>query len=323
MADCYAFPEKTKFLVTGGAGFVGSNLVEEILSQGYQVRVLDNFATGKEENIRQFIDHPNFELFRGDIRFSRVCQQACEGVDYVLHQAALGSAPRSIKDPRTSNDVNITGTLNMFIAARDKKVRKIVFASSSSVYGDEPNLPQIEDRVGIPLSPYAITKKVKELYARNFYQLYQLPVIGLRYFNVFGKKQDTQSVYAAVIPIFLKKLINDEAPQINGDGYHSRDFTYVRNVVQANLKACLAGEEVNGEVLNIAYGEQTTIRDLYDKIAGLLGKDIEPIYCSERPGDIKHTNADISKAKRLINYKPQFDINRGLQETLEWYKEFL
>jgi len=319
----YSFEKDHFFLVTGGAGFIGSNLVEKILDLGYKVRVLDNFSTGKKRNIEDFSDNSNFELIEGDIRDLASCQQACDGVDYVLHQAALGSVSRSINDPRTTNDVNITGTLNMMIAARDNKVKRFVYASSSSVYGDEPNLPKIEDGVGKPLSPYAITKKVNELYARNFYELYKLPVIGLRYFNVFGKKQDCNSVYAAVIPIFMKKLLNKEVPTINGDGKQSRDFTYIENVVEVSLKACLADGEALGEVFNIAYGGRVYLNDLYWKICKLLKVDVHPVYGPERPGDIKHSNADISKAKKVLGYHPEYDVDKGLEKSIEWYEKNL
>ena len=319
----FSFERDSSFLVTGGAGFVGSNLVEKILDLGYKVRVLDNFSTGKKRNIEKFLDNSNFELMEGDIRELIICQKACDGIDYVLHQAALGSVPRSINDPRTTNDVNITGTLNMMIAARDNKVKRFVYASSSSVYGDEPHLPKVEDRVGKPLSPYAITKKVNELYARNFYELYKLPVIGLRYFNIFGEKQDCDSVYAAVIPIFVKKLLNKEAPTIDGDGKQSRDFTYVENAVEANLKACLADEGALGEVFNVAYGGRVYLNDLYWKICKLLEVDIRPVYGPERPGDIKHSNADIGKAKNILGYHPEYDVDKGLEKAIEWYKENL
>lgn len=319
----YSFEKDSSFLVTGGAGFIGSNLVEKILDLGYKVRILDNFSTGKKRNIKEFIDNFNFELIEGDIRELFTCQQACDSIDYVLHQAALCSVPRSINDPRTTNDVNITGTLNMMIAARDNKVKKFIYASSSSVYGDEPNLPKTEDRIGKPLSPYAITKKVNELYARNFYELYKLPVIGLRYFNVFGKKQDCNSVYAAVIPIFVKKLLKKEAPTINGDGKQSRDFTYIENAVEANLKACLADGGALGEVFNIAFGRRVYLNDLYWKICNLLEVNIQPIYGPERPGDIKHSNADISKAKNIFGYHPEYNVDRGLEKAIEWYKRNL
>jgi len=322
----YSFKKDSSFLVTGGAGFIGSNLVEKILGLGYKARVLDNFSTGKKDNIEEFLDNSNFELIEGDIRDLVTCQRACYGIDYILHQAALCSVPRSINDPRTTNDVNITGTLNMLIAARDNKVKKFIYASSSSVssvYGDEPNLSKIEDRVGKPLSPYAITKKVNELYARNFCELYKLPVIGLRYFNVFGEKQDCNSVYAAVIPIFIKKLLSKEAPIIDGDGKQSRDFTYIENVIEANLKACLADKEALGEVFNIAYGGRVYINDLYWKICKLLEVDIQPFYGPERPGDIKHSNADIGKAKNILGYNPEYDVDRGLGKVIEWYKSNL
>ena len=318
-----SFEKDSSFLVTGGAGFIGSNLVEKILDLGYKLRVLDNFSTGKKRNIEEFLDNSNFELMEGDIRELVTCQQACDGIDYVLHNAALGSVPRSINDPRTTNDVNITGTLNMLIAARDNKVKKFIYASSSSVYGDEPNLPKIEDRIGKPFSPYAITKIVNELYSRNFYELYKLPVIGLRYFNIFGKKQDCDAVYAAVIPIFIKKLLKKEAPTINGDGKQSRDFTYIENVVEANLKACLVDGGALGEVFNIAYGGRVYLNDLYWKICKLLDVDIQPIYGPERPGDVKHSNADISKAERILGYYPEYDVDKGLEKAIEWYKKSL
>lgn len=317
------FEDKTKFLVTGGAGFIGSNLVEVILRLGYKVRVLDNFATGKWQNIKEFLNNPNFEMIVGDVRDTESCQKACSDIDYVLHQGALGSVPRSINDPRTSNDVNTTGTLNMMIAARDNNVKRFVYASSSSVYGDEPNLPKAEGREGKLLSPYAITKKVCELYGRNFYDLYNLETVGLRYFNVFGKRQDPDSVYAAVIPIFIKKLLNNEAPVINGDGRQSRDFTYIENVIEANLKACLAPKEACGEAFNIAYGGREYLIDLYNKLNELLGKDVTPILGPDRIGDIKHSNADISKARKLLKYDPSYDINKGLELAIEWYKEYL
>jgi UDP-N-acetylglucosamine 4-epimerase len=318
-----SFKKDSSFLVTGGAGFIGSNLAEKILDLGYKLRVLDNFSTGKKRNIEEFLDNSNFELMEGDIRELVTCQQACDGIDYVLHNAALGSVPRSVNDPRTTNDVNITGTLNMLIAARDNKVKKFIYASSSSVYGDEPNLPKIEDRTGKPLSPYAITKIVNELYARNFYELYKLPVIGLRYFNIFGKKQDCDAVYAAVIPIFIKKLLKKEAPTINGDGKQSRDFTYIENVVEANLKSCLADKGALGEVFNIAYGGRVYLNDLYWKICKLLYVDIQPIYGPERPGDVKHSIADISKAERILGYYPEYDVDKGLEKAIDWYKRNL
>ncbi|MDP4179694.1 MAG: SDR family oxidoreductase [Bacillota bacterium] len=317
------FPQNSLFLVTGGAGFIGSNIVENLLNMGHRVRVLDNFSTGKIENLQNALKESNFQLIEGDIRDIDVCDKACKGVDYVLHEAALGSVPRSIDDPRTSNDVNITGALNMMIAARDNSVKRFVYASSSSVYGDEPNLPKIEDRVGKPLSPYAITKKVDELYAKNFFELYGLQTIGLRYFNVFGKKQDANSVYAAVIPLFVKALLNNEAPKINGDGMQSRDFTYIDNVVQANLKACVAGPEACGDVFNIANGGRVYLIDLYNNICKLLKKDIKPIHGPDRKGDIKHSNADIKKAEEFLGYKPDISVENGLEKCIQWYKENL
>lgn len=319
----YLFDPDTQFLVTGGAGFIGSNISEEILRLGYKVRVLDNFSTGKIQNIKEFLDNKRFELVKGDLRDIDTCQTACTDVDYVLHQGALGSVPRSINDPSTSTNVNINGTLNMMIAARDNKVKRFVYASSSSVYGDEMKLPKVEGTEGKMLSPYAITKYVNELYGRNFYDLFGLQTIGLRYFNVFGKKQDPHSVYAAVIPIFVKKLINDETPTINGDGNQSRDFTYIKNVIQANLKACEAGDEAFGEVFNIAFHDRATINEIYKKICKLLNKNIKPIHGPERVGDVRHSFADISKAKKALNYKPDYSLDMGLKEAIGWYKENL
>jgi len=315
-----SFPENSVFLVTGGAGFIGSNITEALLNKGYKVRVLDNFSTGKNENIATFLNHPNFNLIEGDIRDSQTCQISCIGVDYVLHQGALGSVPRSINDPITSNDVNVNGTLNMMIAARDNSVKTFVYASSSSVYGDEPRLPKKEGCEGNLLSPYAITKKINELYAKNFYQLFGLKTVGLRYFNVFGKRQDPNSIYAAVIPIFVKKLLSNESPTINGDGSQSRDFTFIENVIEANLKACISPSTAWGEAFNIAFGGRVSLKDLYDKLCILLNKDIRPIWGPDRTGDIKHSNADITKAKLLLGYTPEYDINSGLDLTIEWYR---
>lgn len=317
------FKKGTKFLVTGAAGFIGSNLVEALLKKEYFVRALDNLSTGKFENIVEFMNNPNFEFIEGDIREVETCNKACEGMDYVLHQAAFGSVPRSIEMPLVYEEINIKGTLNMMIAARDNKVKRFVYASSSSVYGDEPNLPKVEGREGRLLSPYAITKKVNELYAKNFYDLYGLETVGLRYFNVFGKKQDPYSYYAAVIPKFIKALLKDEAPLIHGDGLQSRDFTYIENVIEANLKSCTAPKEALGEAFNVAYGAQTTLLELYDKLCKLLGKDIKPIHGEERKGDIKHSNADITKGKKVLGYKPQWDFNTGIEEALAWYRENL
>lgn len=317
------FADNAKFLVTGGAGFIGSNIVEAILKLGYKVRVLDNFSTGKRNNIEEFLKNDKFELIEGDIRDIDICRKACEDVDYVLNQAAWGSVPRSIEMPLEYEEINIKGTLNLMVAAKDNKVKKFVYASSSSVYGDETNLPKLEGREGKLLSPYAITKKVNELYAKNFFDLYGLETIGLRYFNVFGKRQDPNSYYAAVIPKFVKCLINNEAPTINGDGRQSRDFTYIENVIEANLKACLSSVEAAGGTFNIAYGGREDLISLYNKLCELLDKNIEPDYGPERKGDIKHSNADISKAKRLLNYNPSYDFNSGIELTIKWYKENL
>lgn len=317
------FPENTKFLVTGGAGFIGSNLVETILKLGYSVRVLDNFSTGKRENIEEFLKNDRFELLEGDIRDIETCKQACAGIDYVLHQAAWGSVPRSIQMPVLYEEINVKGHLNMMQAARENKVKKFVYASSSSVYGDHPVLPKKEGVEGRVLSPYALTKKINEEYADLYYRIYGLPTIGMRYFNVFGKKQDPNGFYAAVIPKFVKQLLANERPQINGDGETSRDFTYIDNVVQANLKACLAEEEASGEAFNIAYGGRETLNNLYDKLCKLLNKDIKPIYKEERAGDIRHSNANISKARKLLGYEPEYSLESGLELTIEWYKKNL
>jgi UDP-N-acetylglucosamine 4-epimerase len=317
------FPQNARFLVTGGAGFIGSNLVEKTLELGYSVRVLDNFTTGKEENIKEFFGHRGFSFMKGDICNLEDCQEACANVDFVLHQAALGSVPRSIANPIATNDTNVDGILNMMIAARDNHVKRFVFASSSSVYGDIEELPKVENRIGKTLSPYATSKLAGEIYGRNFYDLYGLPTIGLRYFNVYGKRQDPDSTYAAVIPKFIKKLLNNEVPTIYGDGEQSRDFTYVENVVQANLKACLAGSEALGEVFNIANEERITINNLYLKLCELLNINTIPYYTSVRAGDIKHSNADISKAKNLLKYEPIYNFNEGIEKCIEWYKNHL
>lgn len=317
------FPKGTKFLVTGGAGFIGSNLVEALLNKGCFVRVLDNFSIGKKENLEEFMNHENFELIEGDIRDLETCQKACKDITYVLNQAAWGSVPRSIEMPLLYEEINIKGTLNMMTAARDNGVKRFVYASSSSVYGDEPNLPKIEGREGNLLSPYAITKKVNELYAKNYFDLYGLETVGMRYFNVFGRKQDPHSYYSAVIPKFVSLLLNDEAPTINGDGEHSRDFTYIDNVIEANLRACLAPKEACGKAYNIAYGGRVSLNELYEVLRSLLNKDIKPIYGPNRKGDIKHSNADISSAKTLLNYNPSYSFEDGIKLTIEWYKDNL
>ena len=317
------FPENSVFLITGGAGFIGSNITEALLNMGYKVRCLDNFSTGKRENIESFLKNPNYELIEGDIRDFETCLKATEGVDYVSHQAAWGSVPRSIAMPLVYEQINIMGTLNMMEAARQNGVKKFVYASSSSVYGDEPNLPKVEERIGKVLSPYALTKKTDEEYGRLYTKLYGLETVGLRYFNVFGRRQDPLGYYAAVIPKFVKQLLKGEQPVINGDGQHSRDFTYIENVIEANLKAFLSGSEAAGEAFNIAYGGRVFMTDLYNTIAELLGSDVKPIYGPDRPGDIKHSNADISKARRLLNYDPDFSFYDGLKLCVEWYKENL
>lgn len=319
-----SFPEGTKFLVTGAAGFIGSNLVEALLNMGMQVRGLDNFSTGKRENIALFSDYKNFEFIEGDIRDFEICQKSCKDIDYVLHQAALGSVPRSVKYPLIYEENNIKGTHNMMEAARlAGTVKRFVYASSSSVYGDSPNLPKVEGSEGNLLSPYAVTKAVNEKYGLLYTNLYKLPCIGLRYFNVFGRRQDPHSQYAAVIPIFAKMLMNGESPTINGDGEQSRDFTYIENVIEANLKACIAPQEACGEAYNIAYGERFTINQMYAQLCEQLNVNIKAIYGPERAGDIKHSLADISKARRLINYQPSWDFNDGFKEAVNWYKEYL
>ena len=317
------FPENSLFLVTGGAGFIGSNLCEAILNMGYRVRCLDDLSTGKQANVDMFINHPNYEFVKGDIKDLEVCMRACEGVDYVLNQAAWGSVPRSIEMPLFYANNNIIGTVNMLEAAKTKGVKKFVYASSSSVYGDEPNLPKREGREGNLLSPYALTKRVDEEFAKMYTKFYGLDTYGMRYFNVFGKRQDPNGAYAAVIPKFLKQLLNDEVPTINGDGKQSRDFTYVENVVEANLKACCAPHEAAGEAYNIAYGGREYLLDIYYGLTKALGKTVEPNFGPDRAGDIKHSNADISKARKLLGYDPEYSFERGIELAINWYKENL
>lgn len=316
----------SRVLVTGGAGFIGSNLVEALLNQDNEVMCLDNFSTGKPANIEGFMENRNFRLFEGDIRNLADCRKAVDGAEYVLHQAALGSVPRSVNDPVTTNAVNVDGFLNMLVAARDARVTRFVYASSSSVYGDHAGLPKIEAETGNPLSPYAITKKVNELYARVFAELYGIDVVGLRYFNVFGKRQDPDGEYAAVIPRFIKSLIRHERPQIFGDGEQSRDFTYVENVVHANQAAALAiGEHVSKEAYNIAFGERITLNTLYRQLRESLSKfdpligPIAPVYVAERQGDIPHSLASIEKARDILGYDPKFSAEEGLVRAIEWY----
>lgn len=314
------FPRTSLFLVTGGAGFIGSNLCEAILKLGYKVRCLDDLSTGKQANVDLFINHPNYEFIKGDIKDLDTCMKACEGVDYVLNQAAWGSVPRSIEMPLFYCANNIQGTLNMLEAARQNGVKKFVYASSSSVYGDEAHLPKKEGIEGNLLSPYALTKRCDEEWAKMYTMHYGLDTYGLRYFNVFGRRQDPNGAYAAVIPKFIKMLLNDERPTINGDGQQSRDFTYIENVIEANLKACLASHEAAGQAFNIAYGGREYLNDIYKTLVEALGKNIQPIYGPDRKGDIKHSNADISKARELLGYDPEYDFHRGLNEAIDWYK---
>lgn len=317
------FEEGSLFLVTGGAGFIGSNLCEAILNKGYRVRCLDNLSTGNPKHVEMFINHENYEFIEGDIRNLETCIDACKGVDFVLHQAAWGSVPRSIEMPLLYEEINIKGTLNMLEAARQNNVKKFVYASSSSVYGDEPTLPKVEGREGNVLSPYALTKKVDEEYARLYSNLYGLDTYGLRYFNVFGRRQNPEGAYAAVIPKFVKTLLNNESPTINGDGKQSRDFTYIENVIEANLKACLASKQFAGSAYNIAFGGQEYLIDVYKIICGTLNKDIAPIYTNERKGDIKHSNANIEKASKELGYTPDWNFNEGIKKAIDWYKENL
>lgn len=317
------FNKNSLFLVTGGAGFIGSNLCEAILKLGYKVRCLDDLSTGKQANVDLFINHPNYEFVKGDIKNFETCLKACDGVDFVLNQAAWGSVPRSLEMPQFYCANNILGTLNMMEAARQKGVKKFVYASSSSVYGDEPNLPKKEGREGNILSPYALTKRCNEEWGKQYTMHYGLDTYGLRYFNVFGRRQDPNGAYAAVIPKFIKQLLNNEQPTINGDGKQSRDFTYIENVIEANLKACLAPHEAAGQAYNIAYGGREFLIDIYHSLAKALNKNIEPKFGPDRKGDIKHSNADISKAKELLNYAPEYDFKTGIKEAIEWYKNNL
>lgn len=310
-------------MVTGGAGFIGSNLCEAILKLGYKVRCLDDLSTGKQAHVDLFKDHPNYEFIKGDIKDYDTCLAACQGVDYVLNQAAWGSVPRSIEMPLFYCANNIQGTVNMLEAARRCGVKKFVYASSSSVYGDEAKLPKREGVEGNLLSPYALTKRCDEEWAKQYTLHYGLDTYGLRYFNVFGRRQNPDGAYAAVIPRFIRQLLANERPTINGDGLQSRDFTYVENVVEANLKACLASHEAAGEAFNVAYGGREYLIDIYNALNKALGKNIEPIYGPDRAGDIKHSHADISKAQKLLGYDPEYDFERGLSEAIAWYKENL
>lgn len=317
------FPKNSTFLVTGGAGFIGSNLCEALTDMGYTVRCLDNLSTGKQENIDLLVDRPNYTFIKGDIRDLDTCMDASKGVDYVLNQAAWGSVPRSIEMPLLYEEINIRGTLNMMEAARQNKVKKFVFASSSSVYGDHPILPKVEGEEGNLLSPYALTKRVDEEYGKLYHVLYGLDTYALRYFNVFGRRQDPDGAYAAVIPKFLKQLMHGEIPTINGDGKQSRDFTYIDNVIEANLKACLASTDAAGNAFNVAFGGREYLIDIYYNLCKALGKEIAPNFGPDRPGDIKHSNADISKAKKLLGYDPEYDFEKGIKLAIDWYKENL
>lgn len=317
-------------LVTGGAGFIGSNLIEALLKNGNKVTCLDNFATGHRKNIEQHFNNPKFTLIEGDIRNLEDCHTACKGVDNIMHQAALGSVPRSINDPITSNAVNVSGFLNMLVAARDANVKRFVYAASSSTYGDSKGLPKVEDKIGKPLSPYAITKYVNELYAEIFSKTYGLETIGLRYFNVFGRKQDPKGAYAAVIPKFVMQFMDYESPIINGDGSFSRDFTYIDNVIQMNVLAvATTNKDAINTVYNVAYGERTDLNELTTLLKEYLSKfdskikDVDVTFGPERQGDVPHSLASIDKAKNLLNYNPQYNIEKGLKEAVDWYWENL
>lgn len=317
------FPKESLFLVTGAAGFVGSNLCEAILDMGYRVRALDDLSIGKQKNVDMFLDNSNYEFIKGDIKDLDTCMKACEGVDYVLNQAAWGSVPRSIEMPLFYSLNNIQGTLNMLEAARQKGVKKFVYASSSSVYGDEPNLPKKEGVEGNLLSPYAVSKRCDEEWAKQYTRHYGLDTYGMRYFNVFGRRQDPDGAYAAVIPKFIKQLLHGQKCRINGDGKQSRDFTYIENVIEANLKACLAPHEAAGQAFNIAYGGREYLIDIYYGLTKALGVDVEPEFGPDRAGDIKHSNADISKAKELLGYDPEWSFQRGIAAAIDWYKKNL
>lgn len=319
-----------KILITGGAGFIGSNLCDHFIAQGYKVTCFDNFATGHRHNLENLIEHPNFTLIEGDIRNAEACNTVCEGQDYVLHQAALGSVPRSIKDPVTSNDVNVGGFLNMLIAARDAQVKRFVYAASSSTYGDSKSLPKVEDVIGKPLSPYAVTKYVNELYADVFSKTYGIECIGLRYFNVFGRRQDPKGAYAAVIPKFVIQLMKHESPTINGAGDYSRDFTYIDNVVQMNERAMLTDKaEAVNTVYNTAVGDRTTIKDMALLLREYLSEydskinEVEILHGPVRAGDVPHSKASIDKARELLGYEPTHKFSGGLKEAVAWYWENL
>ena len=307
-----------EYLVTGGAGFIGSNIVQELLKRSGKVRILDNFSTGKRQNLRPFLN--DIELIEGDIRSYHIVREAVQGIDFILHQAALPSVPRSIKDPITTNEVNVVGTLNVLDAAREAGVKRVVYASSSSIYGNSAILPKVEDMAPDPLSPYAVSKLAAEKYCKVFYEIYGLETVCLRYFNVFGPNQDPSSQYSAAIPKFITAILNGSQPTIYGDGEQSRDFTYVENVVQANLLACEA-EKVGGEVLNIACGERITVNKLVGKINEILGKNVQAKYVDEREGEVKHSLASVERAKQCLGYEPRVSFEEGLKKTIEWYKD--
>ncbi|MFD2872530.1 SDR family oxidoreductase [Mucilaginibacter ximonensis] len=316
--------QNSSFLITGGAGFIGSNIVRYLLKYGAkEVRVLDNFSTGSLANIEEFKSDKAFRLIEGDIRDIKTCRKAVQDIDYVSHQAALGSVPRSINDPVTTNDVNISGFLNMLVAAKDAGVNRFVYAASSSTYGDHPGLPKVEDKIGNPLSPYAVTKYVNELYASVFSRTYGYHTIGLRYFNVYGPRQNPNGPYAAVIPLFIQAALKGKPAYINGDGETSRDFTFIENAVQANIKSLLLPEISEHQVINIACGERTTLNQLWNAICDCLKLDLPAIYQIERAGDVKHSLADISKANTLIGYKPSVFLPDGIERTIVWYRENL
>ena len=317
------FDEKSVFLVTGGAGFIGSNICEALIGMGYTVRCLDNLSTGKYENIEPLAANERFTFIKGDIRDLDTCMEATKGVDYVLNQAAWGSVPRSIEMPLLYEEIDIRGTLNMMEAARQNGVKKFVYASSSSVYGDSTTLPKKEGQEGKVLSPYALTKKVDEEYGRLYKELYGLDTYGLRYFNVFGRRQDPEGMYAAVIPKFIRQLLHGEVPTINGDGRQSRDFTYIDNVIEANLRACQASGEAAGQAYNIGAGGRLFLIDIYNHLCKALDKNVEPNYGPPRKGDVRDSNADISKARELLGYDPEYDFEKGIALAIDWYKEYL
>lgn len=318
--------KNSKVLVTGGAGFIGSNLVESLLLSGNNVVCLDNFSTGKKENLKDFISNPQFKLIEGDIRDFDSCLNALSGIEIVFHQAALGSVPRSIKDPVTTTDVNIGGFVKMLFASKEARIKRFIYAASSSTYGDNPELPKVEDKIGTPLSPYAITKYADELFAANFSKTYGIEIIGLRYFNVFGRRQDPDGVYAAVIPKFVKMLKNHQSPVIDGDGSHSRDFTYIDNVLQANhLAALTTKKDAINQIYNVAHGERTSLNQLFNYIQKSACRfdrevlNIKPLYGPERAGDIPHSQASINKAKKILGYAPAFNVAEGLEKAIEWF----